>query len=289
MAVYKSKRRGVNRGRTSKIRRIVKRGGQKIAKIARSVVQKAMARNIETKQSCRTIATTNVLHNKISIIDSQLLTTTQGTGDPMVVNVANRIGDEISLRGISIRFVMELPIIHSDVTYRTMIIRSAKGDTPNINTLFYGLSDCKLIDQINTERFSVLYSKTFKMTARNQGLGNLITASELQRLGVGGPSTGISVLRANGFSDAPTNDPVNTYNTQSLGNATRICKMWIPGTKFVRNGVLKYENGTAQAKFFDYHFIAYGYANANTNVDPSYSIPVGVLKHHIVQMYYKDA
>lgn len=276
MAIYKSKRRGVNRGRTRNIKRIVrsKSSGRKIAKIARSVVRKAISRNIETKQSNHTVATSNIYHNKILIIDTNLFATTQGTSDPMVADSANRIGDEINVRGVSIRFMMDMALNHSDVTYRAMIIKSAKGDQPTIDTLFNGLSPCKLLDRINTERYSVVYSRTFKMTARNMTVPDSISQYSNQTQGTSGPSTGVGVFPS---------------SYQSQGKATRLMNIWIPGAKLFRNGVCKFENGSTQTKFFNYYFIVYSWSNSDANVDPAQNVINGTLKHYVCQMYYKDA
>ena len=39
----------------------------------------------------------------------------------------------------------------------------------------------------------------------------------------------------------------------------------VPGKRFARNGILQYENGSVQTKFFDYHFIIYAYSNFSTS------------------------
>lgn len=281
MTVYKSKRRGVTRGPSRNIKRVVKRGGAKIAKIARNVVRQAIARTVETKSSNHTVATTNIYNNKIATIDTNLFVTSQGTTDPMVTDSLNRIGDEVNVRGLSIRFMMDMALNHSDVTFRAMIIKSAKGDTPTIDTLFCGLSPCKLLDNINTERYSVVFSKIFKMTARNMTIPGTQAdfSNQTQGAGQGGqppPSTGVGYLSAS----------VN-YNAQ--GKATRLMKIWIPGTKLFRNGVCKYENGSTQVKFFNYHFIVYSWSNSDANIDPAQNVINGLLKHYVCQMYFKDA
>ncbi len=107
-----------------------------------------------------------------------------------------------------------MPLCYSDVTYKIMIIKAAKGDVPTTNTLFNGLTTCKLLDNFNKERYSVVYSKTLKMTARNHALGGPTTGYSLQTQG-GGAATGSGYLNA-----AVTNE-----NIASLGNATRIVKI----------------------------------------------------------------
>jgi len=248
------------------------------------VVRQAIARTVETKQSNHTVATTPIYHNKIAIIDTNLFVTTQGTTDPMTNDAANRIGDEINIRGLSVRFMVDMALNHSDVTFRAMIIKSAKGDTPTIDTLFNGLSPCKLLDNINTERYSVVFSKTFKMTARNMTMPGRVTEYNNQTQGVGGVSTGV------GYHDLYLPDTANTYNNyQAQGKATRLMKIWIPGSKLFRNGVCKYENGSTQTKFFNYHFIVYSWSNSDANVDPAQNVINGTLKHYVCQMYFKDA
>ncbi len=50
------------------------------------------------------------------------------------------------------------------------VIKKAKGDTCDRSTFFTGLSGNKMIDTINTERFTVIKSKTFKIQAPNQAM-----------------------------------------------------------------------------------------------------------------------
>ena len=70
----------------------------------RSVVNKVLTRKIETKQSTSTTTDgTEIKHNDFVVLDPTVtfLKTVDGTGDPMV-GVDNRIGDEITLKGISL-------------------------------------------------------------------------------------------------------------------------------------------------------------------------------------------
>ena len=97
-----------------------------------------------------------------------------------------------------------------------------------------------MLDEFNTERYSIVFTKYVKLTAPNQS----IVPSGAQMPG--------SRYVSNG----------NFRHTQS--RVTRIVKFFIPGKKFSRNGVLQYENGTNQVKFFDYHFIFYAYSNYST-------------------------
>ena len=65
---------------------------------------------------------------------------TQGVQDNQLSTSQVRIGDQINLKGISIRMMLELNERYSDVSYRILCVKFAKGDTPTASTLFHGLS-----------------------------------------------------------------------------------------------------------------------------------------------------
>ena len=235
----------------------------------RGVVNKVLARKIETKQS------TNIgqgryqqiLNNQFISVDNELLKTTQGTADPMAGNTANRIGDEITLKGISMKFMLELNERFGDVTTRIMLVRAARGDTPSTANLFVGLSVNKMMDRINTERYTVIAQKYVKLKVGNFTPG--VTAAEQ--------------------STIPTGNFVGLANVAS--RATRMVSMYIPGRKFGRNGVLRYENGGQNVKFFDYYVLVYAYANyathLSTDLVPTYN--VCAVADYVKTMYYTDA
>jgi hypothetical protein len=186
----------------------------------------------------------NILHNKLAVIDLGPLQTTQGVGDPMTSSTLNRVGDELNCKGVAFRMMFEMPVNQSQCTYRLMLnlVKSAKGDTPTITTLFNNLSTNKQIDSLNTERFTILFSKTIVMKANNQSLGTAIGSVHAQLQGTGGPATGVGYL----------DTAIAGNNTTSLGQAPRVVKVFIPGTRFYKSGVIRFasENGSTQTKFF---------------------------------------
>jgi hypothetical protein len=268
MAGVKRKRTG-NVKRRSYIRPPAKKRKVRFAGkagIAR-VVQKMLKQKIETKQST-TIYTdgTQVFHNNFVELEaaSTFLRTTIGTGDPMI-GTGNRIGDEINLKGISFKMMIELNERYSDVTFRLMCIRSAKGDIPTRDTLFKGMSGNKMLDQVNVERYSLIYNKYFKIKAPNSGtLGTQY------------------VFETGGASGVYQQDSANTV----ISRATKIVKFWIPGNKFGKNGRLMYENGSIfQVKFYDYTLVLYAYSNFSTLE----TFQVGRVNDVVKTMYYTDA
>ena len=140
------------------------------------------------------------------------------TGDP-ISGIGDRIGDEITLKGVSFNMMIELNEWYSDVTFKMMLIRSVKSDTTSRSTLFKGQSTNKMLDGINTERFSILFSKTFKITTPNQGSY--------------GPQYIVESVGVSGLYDNST--------VPTLSRVTKIVNVWIPGTKFVAGDLIKYD------------------------------------------------
>lgn len=235
------------------------------ASVIQAAVKRALASNLETKKS-NVSSTDNVSipHNSFIYCDSNVLLTTQGTTDPAIGNGANRIGDEINLKGVSMKFMLENNHRFSDTTFRIMVVKAAKGDVPTTATLFNGLSGNKMMDTINTERFTIVHSKYVKVKQGNSGAATALDASYV----------------GSGLWDG------DTGLTQSA--STKIVKFYIPAYKFVgKKGIVRYEGGTGQTKFFDFTVLVYAYAVGATSEALAYN--VGVLNEYIKVMYFKDA
>lgn len=272
MAFYKRKRTGYAQAygkkmnQTFKLKRIKRRAGPKKRMNIPKMVNKILKRKIETKQSTHTIADgQEILHNNFLTLETPLtmFQLNNGTTDPMD-SVGTRVGDEVTLKGISMKMMVELNERFSDVTFRFMVIKSAKGDGPTRATLFRGQSGNKMIDGINTERYTIVAQKFFKMKAPNAGTV--------------GPN--------NTFVDPPGSYGFNSWDPK-LSRSTKILRIYLPGSKFARNGVLKYENGSAtQLKFFDYTCVLYAYSNYSTSQD---LVLVARVNDYVKTTYYTDA
>ena len=66
-------------------------------------------------------------------------------------STGQRVGDEINIKGIGIKMMVELNERMSDVTFRLLPVRSVKGDLPNRATLFRGNSGNKMLGIFNAE------------------------------------------------------------------------------------------------------------------------------------------
>lgn len=233
-----------------------------------AVVRRAIAKNnnkmIETKRGCQTSTDgVEIFHNNFVSLNSTMLFTTNGANDPTLNSSDNRVGDEINLKGVSIKMMVELNERYTNATFRLLVVKCAKGDTPTRATLFNGLSGNKMLDTLNTERYTILFQKYFTIKS-----GNLA-----------GPYSD-----SGGVLPSGTGTRTGDYNSRM----TRIIRAWIPGNKFVRSGVIKYEGqgSSSQPKFFDYHCLLYAYSNYSTSQDVYY---VGRVNDYIQQIYYKDA
>jgi len=136
------------------------------------------------------------------------------------------------------------------------LIKCAKGDTLNRANLFQGKSDNKMIDMFNTERFTVIWQKSFNVTPPNSTAQTANAAGETAdaRIGITG---------------------------------NRVIDAWIPGRKFGRDGIVKFENSsTSQVKFFDYRLVCMAYDWYGTPQDVN---TVGRINELYTVCYFKDA
>jgi hypothetical protein len=239
---------------------IAKRPGKSMQGKIQNVVNEAFARHIETKASVQSSTDgQQILHNNFITRTANILSTSQGTSDNATNSSLNRVGDEVHVKGVSIKMMLELNERYSMCTFRVFVVKAAKGDAPTKSTLFTGLSGNKMIDTINNERYTVVASKTCVIRQASTA----IDPQGVQTIG-------------SGFA----------IGTSSVSRATKIIKMWIPGKKFGRNGKVRYESGSTQVKFFDYHLLVYAY----TNYDTAETVfNVGRVNDEVIQMFYKDA
>lgn len=234
--------------------------GSSIARVARGVSN--LTRMIETKESTQTTDTyVNLTHNQVTIIQSggadlNIFKTYNNTTDPMS-GVGSRIGDRISIRGIKIMGFLENALERPKVWYRMMLLKCPRGIAPTRANLFKGDSNNKMIDQVNTERFTIIWQKCFNIQCAN-GAPNAAA-----------PISGV---------------PFQTIT--SGGQGTRLVKAWIPGRKFGRSGNIQYENGGVDVKFYDYKLVCVTYDWYKTDQDVN---TVGKINELYTKIYFKDA
>lgn len=236
----------------------------------RKRIQSVVDRNIETKQAVWSQTDgVEVPHNFLGeLVPGELLYSTQGVTDPMTGDGSNRIGDEVHVKSLTVKGMLELNERYSDVTCKLIIVKSARGDTPTYSTLWQGQSGNKLLDEYNTERFTIVASKTIKLKA---------PSSSVYTTGVIPPVAGSGIA----FGD--------TSHFPTLSRATRMFSIKIPGKRFGRNGKITYVNGTSTPKFFDYRAFIYGYANYSTASTAPEIYNVARINECIRLLKFKDA
>lgn len=225
---------------------------------------RALNRMIETKEAQWTSnANVQLPHNNTYVVanaagDLNPLRSVNGNDDPMGGNSGSRIGDKICLKGLAIRGMVENALGRSKVYFRIMLVRCPRGQAPiRTNALFKGCSGNKMIDTVNTEKYTIIWQTIFNVSTANPAPGVLTAAS-------GVPSTGTPA-----------------------GQGTRLFNAWIPGRKFGKGGVITYEDTSSiNPKFFDYRIVILCYDWYGTPQDVN---NVGVLNEMYTKMYFKDA
>ena len=197
--------------------------------VGRNIRQKvdAMYSMIETKESGdKTGTNVSLVHNQPTLVFDLFENIGRGVEDPMgpSANSTARIGDKITIKGVLIRGMLETALARSRVHFQLYVVKGAKGDTFDASTMYKGMAGNKIIDQFNTERFTIVAKKKLTINVGNQPANSITLAAE----------------------------PQMTFNTQTAGQGAAPFKLWIPGSKFCRSGNLIYQNNSNQPKFYDY-------------------------------------
>lgn len=255
----KTARKTGNMGTVSRARRA--RSYYKLRPIAKKVNN--LYKLIENKHfTWRTSSMVDVPHNRSTVLQLQSggplnpFRSVNGTDDPMGTG-GSRIGDMIKVTGLLIRGMVQNQFSRPKVFYRIMLVKCAKGDTIDDSTLFSGITTNRLIDQMNTERFTILAETHFSVSTANVAQTGTNAAGEPQGTGGG-------------------------------GQGTRLFKMWIPGSKFGPDGRVHFENNSqGQVKFYDYRVVVVTY---DWNHSPTVTATnIGAINECYTKLYFKDA
>lgn len=128
---------------------------KKIAKQTVLAVAETKAVGVQTVGS-PTVPALELKHNIVSY-HGNLLATKQGITDPNDYSSASaRIGDEIILKNMNVRF--QLSALRPNVTYRAVLFWYESGTTL-ANDIVYFTQGTKLLDRYNTEQISIIDQK----------------------------------------------------------------------------------------------------------------------------------
>lgn len=226
-------------------------------------------RMIENKHfTWRTSANVALPHNYLTVLQLQSggnlnpFRSVNGTDDPMGTG-GSRVGDMIKATGLLIRGMFENALERGRVHYRVMLVKCAKGDTLDDSTFWQGITGNRMIDQVNTERFTIVAQKMFTINNSNAPPNSVATS---------------------GYA-YDSNVPDNVLT----GIGTKTFKMWIPGRKFGPDGRVQFENNSqGQVKFFDYRIVVLTYDWYGTPMLPTAN-NVGRVNELYTKLYFKDA
>lgn len=253
-----------NRGTQALANRLKKR----VYNVNRSVVKRVnnLYRMIETKECTHKVESglavgdrIMVAHNQIGVLSIEPFKLAQGAGDAMRDGLqANRIGDKITIKGLMIRGQVECAQYRPKVFFRIMLIKAAKGDTIDRDTLFKNNCSNKMLDQVNTERFTIVAQRIMNITVQGQN------------------PTSWNNVSVNG-------EPVDSYKG---GIGTRNFTIWVPGNRIVRGGNMQFQDNNFQPKFFDYKIVVLAYDHVATAQDVNNILQVNCI---YTKCYFKDA
>ncbi len=134
---------------------LTKKQTKDVKSIARTVVRRLM----EVKTVGKSQENIQLYHNK-PLYQGALLATAQGTADPdnQSTNEA-RIGDEISLRNVNVRFWLSNKLDRPNCMYKLFLFWYTEGQTLS-DTLCFFTQGNKMLDRINNENISIIDQKT---------------------------------------------------------------------------------------------------------------------------------
>lgn len=164
--VYSKKR--VVRPRKILRKRVYKRAG--LAKL----ISKVMLSKCETKD-CHRILENEQLYHNVPIVQTGFLTTNQGIGDSDIgtTSIACRLGNEIVLRGLSMKIWLANKLDRPNVMYRIIVYRyKIDGSYTNPPYCAQGTSNFMIRD-VNTDNFKIIKTKRINL----QVGGNANTSS----------------------------------------------------------------------------------------------------------------
>ncbi len=134
---------------------LTKKQAKDVKAITRSVVRGMM----ETKTVGKQQENVQLDHN-IPLYVGGLLATSQGVTDPdNQSGNAARIGDEILLRNVNVRFWLSNKLDRPNVMYKLFLFWYTEGQTLS-NALCFFTQGNKMLDRINNENISIIDQKT---------------------------------------------------------------------------------------------------------------------------------
>lgn len=171
---FRPRRKQSKRGKSAK-----KSLGKSAAKAVKAIVKRELATVVESKvvdNAFEPVPALCLYHNTPTTLESDLLYTTQGITDSLVLT-SNRIGDSIYVKGVSMSLMLTNFSTRPNLVYRISIIKTKQGIVTGLSNP-YGHPQCgnSIIAPINTENrdlVSVVYDRVFtNLSSQNSSAGD---------------------------------------------------------------------------------------------------------------------
>jgi len=237
----------------------------------KKVIKATINREIETKTTITNFSDgAQYLHMSINTLDANPYITTPGVGDPSgaadgTTVSANRIGSEVLAKGVRYKIFVENNERFGQVKHRFLFVKCERGQLYDNASIWMGRTDNKLLDDINHEKITVLYDKTFTINAPNMFAfgSNPVEDSSLEVIPHG---------TFHGFSNYISSQP-----------GSKIITIYVPYAKDNKPKKLVY-NDQNQPKFFDYALLYMPYVVEHTST----TLNVAKINDMSKVFYFKD-
>lgn len=180
--------------------------------------------------------------------------------------VGYRIGDQIEPKSCQVRFYLQNNERFGEVHYKLWFVRgrgTQATTAPNAGTFFRGMSDNKMLDEVNSEYFTVLASKTFVIKSPVPGV-NTNNASQINYTALGS-------------------------GTYCNGSANLDAIAFLPGHRLIKWNLpvpkkIQYENNGGDVEGGRYHLMIMPYVLRNTST----SLVVCEMNDLVIELDYTD-
>jgi len=156
---------------TYKKKRVYKKKGLSKRSSLVSLIKSISLKQVETKATHRIEENVNINHNS-GYLFTNLLKTQQGITDTDTGSTAyaNRLGDEVIARGLSIKLWIANKLDRPNIMFRYGIFKYQAGSIPTLSQIFVGANGNRMMDKLDSEYITIVYQKIINLQAGVSGL-----------------------------------------------------------------------------------------------------------------------
>lgn len=224
----------------------------------------------ETKTMMFTVNDNQAIgHNNFIYLENSLFALRLQTisNDFTTIPKGSVVGSRYFAKGVSFRFMLENPADRPYVIYRFMVIKAAHGNNPTRADLFEGVTGNKLLDYVDTDKYTIEFQRWIHVKAPNAGTQ--------------------SAANANGTYNAADFSGTETVMT----TPKKVVKLYWPCKKHIRlhdysdRETIDGLTDRQRPKNFNHYVLIYAYDNYITPQDLT---TVGRVNDYVSKIYVKD-